>query len=81
MCTLMCTESFEYCEEQRLMECFKQCEVALRQSNRLNRIPKHLLILAHPLALNFKFIFVQNCSSSGLQIQLKLISGILVAKH
>ena len=41
MCTLVCTESFEYCEEQRLMECLKQCEVALRQSNRLNRIPKH----------------------------------------
>ena len=41
MCTLMRTESFEYCEEQRLMECLKQCEVALRQSNRLNRIPKY----------------------------------------
>ena len=57
MCTLMCTESFEYCEEQRLMECFKQCEVALRQSNRLNRIPKHFINLTTPTTLKFQVSF------------------------
>ena len=57
MCTLMCTESFEYCEEQRLMECFKQCEVALRQSNRLNRIPKHFFNSSSPTTLKFQVYF------------------------